>query len=355
MGVPAEEELPLVGLVRARQDLADCLVVCNLNEQQRRYLLYDENIQDLMELATFKATRIESIERGVKRDGIKWPTVITCNLVHLVYWLQDNMIRDNYWDPRDWTAEMLRYTIHWKENMDRKRGYSLSPKLHNPPPPEKFNPAKWNESIKRFEEYLSRCWEHGWMTLDYVTRGIVGYTRRPRNPSYYDDLKWDMPHVGEAFSLDNEAVWYKLSAWTLGTPGHTWIQEHELFSDGRAAYEDLYKHYMGSGAMNTRCTAAHQTIETLKYKDEHVFPWESYSRQMTEAFQILDDPQNPEWRFTEAMKVKYLAKGVVCNAPEIRGMMWKLKRYTNLQDAINLMAGEIADLFPPDRHANWQN
>ena len=341
---------PLHGLDDDRMDLVYSLGVCGFNNAQIRIMLYKEACTGLMELADFDEARVKAIGVAAERSTInrvEWSTKITFNLGILVFWAQDTVLRHCYFPEGGWTENMMEHSKKHKKLMDKRRGPENDPTKNNPSPPPIFSEKKWSDGIKRFDTYLSQCYEHGWAPLDYVTRGVItGDTERPEHATYEQKLKWDMPHFGSAYKMDNQSVYSKLKEWTTGTVGSSYILKHQKTEDGRAAYISLHSHYEGAGLISLRCKAALRKIKTLTYDNEHHLSFERYSQQMTDAFLELEAPNNPVAPYTEVQKLAALQDGMQgCTHPRIMGFIWNLDNFTEYDKAVTFTATQIAKIY----------
>jgi hypothetical protein len=61
---------------------------------------------------------------------------------------------------------------------------------------------------------------------------------------------YQFPLMGGSFELDNQAVFRKLKAFLIDSPGWAWIEPHDMAENGRAAYMAWMAHYNGEGKLS---------------------------------------------------------------------------------------------------------
>ena len=54
---------------------------------------------------------------------------------------------------------------------------------------------------------------------------------------------YQFPLTGNSFQLDNQAVYRKLKAFLIDSPGWAWIELHDTAENGRAAYMVWMAHF----------------------------------------------------------------------------------------------------------------
>ena len=77
-----------------------------------------------------------------------------------------------------------------------------------------------------------------------------------------------IPLVGTAFDSDNRAVYRKLKAFLINTPGWAWIEPFNATEDGRQAFRAWSDHYNGEGELSKRTALAKQRLDQLHYRNE---------------------------------------------------------------------------------------
>ena len=60
-----------------------------------------------------------------------------------------------------------------------------------------------------------------------------------------EERMYRIPFVGAAFDSDNRAVYCKLKAFLINTPGWAWIEPFNAMEDGRQAFRAWSDHYNG--------------------------------------------------------------------------------------------------------------
>ena len=61
---------------------------------------------------------------------------------------------------------------------------------------------------------------------------------------------YEFPLAGPAFQMDNMAVYRKLKAFLVDSPGWVWIEPHDTAANGRAAFLAWTGHYDGIGELS---------------------------------------------------------------------------------------------------------
>ena len=155
-----------------------------------------------------------------------------------------------------------------------------------------------------------------------VLKEPIRYVVRPEAvPNEYqneeEERMFRIPLVGAAFESDNRAVYRKLKAFLINTPGWAWIEPFNGTEDGRQAFRAWSNHYNDEGELNKRTALAKQRLEQLHYKNEKSMTFERYTELMTKCFQTLH--KDADQRYSDRQKVEKFLKGVMVQEPELAG------------------------------------
>jgi hypothetical protein len=58
-----------------------------------------------------------------------------------------------------------------------------------------------------------------------------------------EQIMYQFPLTGGSFELDNQAVYWKLKAFLIDSPGWAWIEPHNTAKNGLAAFMAWTAHY----------------------------------------------------------------------------------------------------------------
>ena len=72
-----------------------------------------------------------------------------------------------------------------------------------------------------------------------------------------------IPLVGAVFESDNRAVYRKLKAFLINTPGWAWIEPFNGMEDGHQVFRAWSNHYNGEGELSQLTALAKQRLEQL--------------------------------------------------------------------------------------------
>jgi hypothetical protein len=105
-----------------------------------------------------------------------------------------------------------------------------------------------------------------------------------------------------------------LKAACLGTNGWEWIKEFDKRENGRIVYQALQNHYSGPKFTEARISMAKKIIDSAHYKNEQVFPFESFVTKLNGVYQTLDDCGHLK---SEVEKVDDLIEKIQCTESDI--------------------------------------
>ena len=139
--------------------------------------------------------------------------------------------------------------------------------------------------------------------------------------STVDELIAEAPLTGAVFQEDARQVYHILKAACLGTNGWEWIKEFDRMENGHIAHQALQNHYSGPGFTEARISMAKKIIDGAHYKNEQVFPFESFVTKLNGAYQTLEECGHSK---PEAEKVDDLIEKVQCTEADIRSALMNI-------------------------------
>ena len=93
---------------------------------------------------------------------------------------------------------------------------------------------------------------------------------------------------GSHWDTDNQAVWKIIRALAHGGPAWNWVSSHAKKRDGRSAYLDLKKYYLGSSFVAKTISDATSNLKTIFYNGRSKnFTFESFCGKLNKAFTDL--------------------------------------------------------------------
>jgi hypothetical protein len=130
-----------------------------------------------------------------------------------------------------------------------------------------------------------------------------------------EERMYQFPLTGNSFQLDNQAVYRKLKAFLIDSPGWAWIEPHDQAENGRAAYMAWSAHYNRVGELSKRMAIAKTRLDQLHYKNERSMSFEKCTEIMTKCFNTLH--KDPDQRYSPRQKVEKLLKAIKCQDGEL--------------------------------------
>jgi hypothetical protein len=129
-----------------------------------------------------------------------------------------------------------------------------------------------------------------------------------------DKLIAEAPLARAVFQGDLRQVYHIWKAACLRTNGWEWIKEFDKRENRHIAYQALQNHYSGPRFTEARISMAKKIIDGAHYKNEQVFPFESFVTKLNGAYQTLDECGCSK---SEAEKVDDLIEKVQCMESDI--------------------------------------
>ena len=247
--------------------------------------------------------------RTIAEGRVNLGTVTIKRIQALVYWVKDRMKRGLDITAADFTAESMaeagRMKIVRKELKDKSQ-----PDVKDL---GKFDPDFFESFEDAFVNLLAQCIGVMSEPLRYIVRDATPPATFETNEI---ERMYQLPLAGEAYDLDNAAVFRKLKAFLIDGPGWAWIEPFDSTEDGRGAYNAWCDHYNGQGELSKRTAMAKAKLHALFYKNEKSMPFERYSEQLNRIFQVL--AKDPDESYSTRQQVEKLQQGIRTEDPELR-------------------------------------
>ena len=108
-------------------------------------------------------------------------------------------------------------------------------------------------------------------------------------------------------------------------------------------------HYKGPAHQNSSAAEADAILETLHWKNEFIYPFDTYLTNLTKVFKSKQDANE---EVPETVKVKEMQKRMKTDNPAVLASMAlvRLKHPDNFKSAGEEMATQIAQIFPRSKH-----
>jgi hypothetical protein len=200
-------------------------------------------------------------------------TIMVKRLQTLVWWVCDHQKRGLALDAGEFTVEAMQQASEMK---------SLKRKIADKEPSVsdlgKFDPDEFDSFEDAFLNLLAQSYGVLHEPLRYVVRPEVAPETFVRNK---ERRMYQFPLLGNSFELDNQAVYRKLKAFLINSPGWALIEPHDSSENGRAAYKAWADHYNGEGELSKRTAIAKSRLSQLHYKNERSMSFKKCSELMT--------------------------------------------------------------------------
>jgi hypothetical protein len=176
----------------------------------------------------------------------------------------------------------------------------------------KFDPDDFDAHEDAFLNLLAQSYGVLKEPLRYIVRSADVPTEFTTNEEQW---MYQLPLEGGSFELDNQAVYRKLKAFLIDSPGWAWIEPHDTAENGRNAYLAWVEHYNGEGELSKRTAIAKAKLDTLHYRNERSMSFERCTEIMTKCFNTLH--KDPDQRYSDRQKVEKLLKAIRCQDAEL--------------------------------------
>jgi hypothetical protein len=260
-----------------------------------------ETDTDVTEMAKRMASRTQAEGR------VLLGTVVIKRLQTLVWWVRDHQKRNLPLVAAEFNAETMNQASEMK---------TLKKELSDKDPSVtdlgKFDPDDFDAHEDAFLNLLAQSYG--------VLREPLRYVVRPDTaPADFNTTEerrmYQFPLAGNSFELDNQAVFRKLKAFLIDSPGWAWIEPHDASENGRAAYMAWTAHYNGEGELSKRTSIAKSRLDGLHYRNERSMSFEKCTELMTKCFNTLH--KDIDQRYSERQKVEKLLKAIRCQDSEL--------------------------------------
>ena len=211
--------------------------------------------------------------------------------------------------------------------------------------PVKFAAAQWHDWHKSFITYLSNYKGVQLTELDYVTQEHTVLPQGHIHLTTRDQDLYKFPLTGAHFNEDNRTVYRMLADLMVGTDGYTWIETYDRSQDGRAAWINLTDHYNGGGQQEKAIARAEAIIKTTHYKNEQVFPFDTFSARLLGAYRDLNQHGRPKSSY-EQVKDMLERIHLTDARVEIAKAHVRATFRADLTGALMYLSREFAEMFP---------
>ena len=344
----AANPLPLTPL----QDLFDNVMSLNLAQ---RTCLHNEDIftlDDLLDLSPKEMSEWANRKSGLTaaRGGCRWGIAAIKKLQALIFWAIDSNRRGINVVPADFTPDvMAQYREFVRVDLNTEASEDKTEL------PGALKDAKWVEWNITLHNYLMAKKGINGIPLAYVIRKPIPPGTMFPTLSREQQLLYAAPLTGPAFVQDNKAVFTVLNTCCMEQNATNWIQpKHKRSSDGRAAMEDLRRHYDGTDGRFKRKSQADAALEVLHYTHEHSLPFSTFSSRMKKHFDTIKycDPPGVSAQTQIAMLLKKIRTTNVSLLSAIANIRMDPVKYCDFDTAAHELSTQIAIIFPSKSGGN---
>lgn len=301
-------------------DLNTVLTTCGIAEAATRTnLINNEGFTSIADLGVMEgdtdvtemAKRLATRTQGEGR--INLGTVVIKRLQALVYWVNDRNLRSQDTNAADWTPAAMATAMTEKRIRKEAKESKSEPKVKDL---GKFEPEFFETHEDGFKNLLAQC------------RGVIGeplryIVRDDDEPEEFETevqrRMYQLPVTGESYEGDNSTVYHKLKEFLYDTAGWAWIESFDTAEDGRGAFQAWCNHYNGEGELSKRTKLAKQMLDTLHYKNEVAFTFETYSSKLQRCFQVL--ARDPDQAYSSRQEVEKLVEGINTDNGRLQGAL----------------------------------
>ena len=262
-----------------------------------------EDDKDVSEMAKRMAGRAPN------QGHVHLSTVTIKRLQALVWWIHDRQKLNLPLNAAALTPAVLTDAVERKIVQKKQAEAEITTKDL-----AKFEPDDFDTHEDAFLNLLAQTYGVQNEPIRYVVRPEVVPNQFA---SQEEERMFQIPLVGTAFDSDNRAVYRKLKAFLINTPGWAWIEPFNGTENGRQAFRAWSDHYNGEGELSKRTALAKQRLEQLHYKNEKSMTFERYTELMTKCFQTLH--KDEDQRYSDRQKVEKFLKGIMTQEAELAG------------------------------------
>ena len=206
--------------------------------------------------------------------------------------------------------------------------------------PKDFDAKDFDDWSKSFIVYLDSIAGGAGTRLSYVVRSEDADPDDVTNA--HDRQIWSARLDGPIFEKDNLVVHRALHNLFISTSRFPWFEQ-------APAFKALTDHYKRPAHQNLSAAEADAILETLHWKNEFVYPFNTYLTNLTKVFKSKQDANE---EVPETVKVKEMLKRMKTDNPAVLGSMAlvRLKHPDNFKAAGEEMATQITQIFPRSKH-----
>ena len=289
----------------------------------------------------------------VNRGGCPYGDPRIRNLQAFAFWATDMHRRGSVADLASFDANML---LDYKEMVRVERAKKASDTTV-PLPSELDSKADWEDWELALLNHLQSKGGINGIPLSYVIRPDI---RPPADAAATaqevraQDLIFNAPLEGPAYTTDSEAVFSIIECLTIGQDSANWIsQRSRRARDGRQAMNDLKSHFDGGEEKYKRNQAAISTLEHLHYKHEKMMSFHLFSTKLKKCFDTIE---LCDQGYSEANKIDILLKKIKSNSQDLRNVVTIIRsdgrKFDTFMKATQELAKHVAHLFPPEATSN---
>lgn len=292
----------------------------------------DQGIDSLDEIRYLKDSEVENLCKVIRRPGgtinnpagegnIPNPGESVSlraenNLKLMAYYLRHRARVSRQTQPADITLENIRSV---KELRESEENYEQPEDL------PKVNDRDWPKTMEAIQEYLrTRLGEHN-IPLAYVIRKEDEIPDDPdpstNYPTVQDEMIRRAPHgkwTGDDWTPDpiylinREKVWDIVAQITREHSSWTYVKPSQRARDGRAAFFDLYQHFLGPNNVDNMAAKAESILQTTTFKsDSRRWTFEKYVNLHKQQHSILEGLTEHGYAGIDARsKVRHLIEGI---------------------------------------------
>jgi hypothetical protein len=328
MATPVEQVLTVCGATAAQ------IVAFETREQLNQLRDYAD-----MTAAELASTVSSLAKRTTAEGKCIIPTKLHKNIKALCFWARERVRQQLALDEDLFDDDAL---VATKDQMKlRDDNVSAAPSIK----PAQFVAAKWHDWHKAFVTYLSNYKGVQLAELDYITREHTVLPAGHVHLNTRDGNLYKFPLSGEYFAEDNRTVYRMLADLMVGTDGYTWIEEYDRSQNGRAAWLKLVEHYNGGGQQEKAIARAEALIRTTHYKNETLFPFETFSSRLLGAYRDLEIHGRPKSQYEQ---VRDTLERIHLTEPRAEIAKAHVRCYfrTDLTGALMYLSREFAEMYP---------
>jgi hypothetical protein len=255
------------------------------------------NIPFNIETNTDITEMAEKVASHTQAEGrVLLGTVVIKRLQTLVWWIRDHQKRGLPLNANEFTVKTMASAAEMKTL--RREMTDSEPSVKDL---GKFDPDDFDAHEDAFLNLLAQSYS----VLKEPLRYIVHSATVPDAFSSNEEQRmYQFPLKGGSFELDNQAVYHKLKAFLINSPGWAWIEPHNSAENGRNTYLAWVEHYNDEGELSKRTAIVKSKLDALHYCNERSMSFERCTKIMTKCFNTLC--KDPDQCYSNCQKVEKL-------------------------------------------------